>query len=63
MTGEQVLRVIVVKQLGGFSYDELEFHLNPRLHRPAVISTNGVRHVAVRSTSVGILQLVRSRQR
>jgi IS5 family transposase len=27
MTGEQVLRVIVVKQLGGFSYDELAFHL------------------------------------
>lgn len=27
MSGEQVLRVIVVKQLGGFSYDELAFHL------------------------------------
>ena len=27
MTGEQVLRVIVVKQVSGFSYDELEFHL------------------------------------
>jgi IS5 family transposase len=27
MTGEQVLRVILVKQLGGFSYDELAFHL------------------------------------
>jgi IS5 family transposase len=27
MSGEQVLRVILVKQLGGFSYDELEFHL------------------------------------
>ncbi len=27
MTGEQVLRVIVVKQICGFSYDELEFHL------------------------------------
>jgi IS5 family transposase len=27
MSGEQVLRVILVKQLGGFSYDELSFHL------------------------------------
>lgn len=27
MSGEQVLRVILVKQLGGFSYDELAFHL------------------------------------
>ena len=27
MSGEQVLRVIVVKQLGGYSYDELAFHL------------------------------------
>ena len=27
MSGEQVLRVIVVKQLSGFSYDELAFHL------------------------------------
>jgi transposase, IS5 family len=27
MSGEQVLRVIVVKQIGGFSYDELAFHL------------------------------------
>jgi IS5 family transposase len=27
MAGEQVLRVILVKQLGGFSYDELAFHL------------------------------------
>jgi len=27
MTGEQVLRVILVKQLGMFSYDELAFHL------------------------------------
>ena len=27
MTGEQVLRAILVKQLGGFSYDELAFHL------------------------------------
>src|SRR5262249_58790682 len=27
MTGEQVLRVIVVKQICGFSYDELAFHL------------------------------------
>jgi IS5 family transposase len=27
MTGEQVLRVIFVKQLSGFSYDELAFHL------------------------------------
>ena len=27
MTGEQVLRVVLVKQLGGFSYDELAFHL------------------------------------
>lgn len=27
MSGEQVLRAMVVKQLGGFSYDELAFHL------------------------------------
>jgi transposase, IS5 family len=27
MSGEQVLRVILVKQLGGFSYHELAFHL------------------------------------
>jgi IS5 family transposase len=27
MSGEQVVRVLVVKQLGGFSYDELAFHL------------------------------------
>jgi IS5 family transposase len=27
MSGDQVLRVIVVKQLGGFSYHELAFHL------------------------------------
>ena len=27
MSGEQVLRVILVKQLGGFSYDELAFFL------------------------------------
>jgi IS5 family transposase len=27
MSGEQVLRVILVKQLSGFSYDELAFHL------------------------------------
>jgi transposase, IS5 family len=27
MSGEQVLRVILVKQLGGFSYDDLAFHL------------------------------------
>lgn len=27
MSGEQVLRVLLVKQLGGFSYDELAFHL------------------------------------
>ena len=27
LSGEQVLRVILVKQLGGFSYDELAFHL------------------------------------
>src|SRR4029450_9093287 len=27
MSGEQVLRVILVKQLGGFSYDELTFLL------------------------------------
>ena len=27
LSGEQVLRAILVKQLGGFSYDELAFHL------------------------------------
>jgi IS5 family transposase len=27
MSGEQVLRVLLVKQLGGFSYDQLAFHL------------------------------------
>jgi IS5 family transposase len=27
MSGEQVLRVILVRQLGGFSYNELAFHL------------------------------------
>lgn len=27
MSGEQVLRVLLVKQLGSFSYDELAFHL------------------------------------
>lgn len=27
MSGEQVVRVIIVKQLSGFSYDELAFHL------------------------------------
>jgi IS5 family transposase len=27
MTGELVLRAVVVKQMNGFSYDELEFHL------------------------------------
>ena len=27
MSGEQVLRVIGVKQLSGFSYDDLAFHL------------------------------------
>ena len=27
MSGEQVLRVMLIKQLGGFSYDDLAFHL------------------------------------
>jgi len=42
MTGEQVLRVIVVKQLGGFSYDELTFHLADSIsYQHSVASTLG----------------------
>ena len=31
LTAEQVLRVLVVKQMNGFSYDELAFHLADNL--------------------------------
>jgi len=42
MSGEQVLRVILVKQLGGFSNDELAFHLADSISYRALIAADRV---------------------
>jgi len=50
MTGEQVLRVILVKQLGGFSYDELAFHLADSLSYRACCRMDIGHHIPNKKT-------------
>ena len=61
LTGDQVLRILLVKQMNGFSYDELAFHLTDSVSYRSFCRLGALEKTPSRSTLAENLKKVRSK--